>query len=72
LPLDPLVLHDAAPAGIARLSPESRRPVLAELLKIPVQDLSRWKAICGYFGQLYAGRGVEIIEKLAFQKKINL
>jgi glycosyltransferase involved in cell wall biosynthesis len=62
---DPLVLHDAAPAGIARLPPESRRPVLAELLKIPDQDLARWKAICGYFGQLYAGRGVEIIEKMA-------
>jgi glycosyltransferase involved in cell wall biosynthesis len=62
---DPLVLHDAAPFGIARLPPECRRHALAELLKIPVDDLVRWNAVCGYFGQLYAGWGIEIIEKMA-------
>jgi glycosyltransferase involved in cell wall biosynthesis len=62
---DPLVLHDAAPVGIARLTPERRRNALAELLKIPVDDLAHWNAVCGYFGQLYAGRGIEIIEKMA-------
>jgi glycosyltransferase involved in cell wall biosynthesis len=62
---DPLVLHDAAPAGIARVLPERRRQALTELLKIPVDDLACWDAVCGYFGQVYAGRGIEIIEAMA-------
>lgn len=62
---DPLILHDAAPAGIARLLPEHRRQALAELLKTPANDLASWDAVCGYFGQLYSGRGIEIIEAMA-------
>lgn len=66
LPLrNPLVLHDAAPAGIVRLLPERRRQALSKLLEIPVSDLAGWDAVCGYFGQLYAGRGIEIIEAMA-------
>jgi hypothetical protein len=62
---DPLVLHDAAPDGITRLLPGRRRQALAELLKTPANDLASWDAVCGYFGQLYAGRGIEIIEAMA-------
>lgn len=62
---DPLILHDAAPAGIERLLPDRRRQALIELLKIPSNDLARFKAVCGYFGQLYTGRGIEIIESMA-------
>lgn len=61
----PLVLHDAAPAGISTLLPEHRRQVLVGLLKIPANDLTRWDTVCGYFGHLYAGRGIEIIEAMA-------
>ena len=62
---DPLVLHDAAPAGIARLLPEHRRQALTEVLQMPASDLAGWDAVCGYFGQLFAGRGLEIIEAMA-------
>lgn len=62
---DPLVLHDAAPEGIRRLEPESRRDYLAELLEVPASNLKKWNVVCGYFGQLYAGRGIEIIEAMA-------
>jgi glycosyltransferase involved in cell wall biosynthesis len=62
---DPLVLHDAAPEGILRLPPGRRRHVLEELLKIPSDNLAHWNAVCGYFGQLYAGRGIEVIEAMA-------
>lgn len=62
---DPLVLHDAAPAGIVRLPTERRRYALTDLLKLPAGDLASWDAVCGYFGQLYAGRGIEIIEAMA-------
>ncbi len=58
-----LVLHDAAPEGIRPLPVETKRPVLQELL--PTQDLSAWQAVCGYFGHLYPGRGIEVIEAMA-------
>ena len=62
---NPLVLHDAAPDGIVRLPPTRRRSALAELLGMAVSKLESWKAVCGYFGQLYEGRGIEIIEAMA-------
>jgi glycosyltransferase involved in cell wall biosynthesis len=65
---NPLVLHDAAPAGIVRLLPKYRRKGLAELLNIPISDLARWSGVCGYFGQLYSGRGIEIIEAMAIAR----
>lgn len=66
--LNSLVLHDAAPDGIRRLAPESRRQVLAELLKAPIAEIASWRAVCGYFGQLYAGRGIEVIEVIAAKR----
>jgi glycosyltransferase involved in cell wall biosynthesis len=57
------VLHDAAPEGIVPISPEDRRRVLFETL--PEVKAVDWKAVCGYFGHLYAGRGIEIIEAMA-------
>jgi hypothetical protein len=65
---DPVVLHDAAPTGIVRLLPEHRRQALAKLLKMPTDHLAHWDAVCGYFGQLYAGRGIEIIEAMAIAR----
>jgi hypothetical protein len=60
-----LVLHDAARDGIATVSPERRRLVLEELYPLERSD---WQAACGYFGHLYAGRGVEIIESMALAR----
>ena len=65
---DPLVLHDAAPAGIIRILPKCRREELAALLNTPIGELARWNRVCGYFGQLYSGRGIEIIEAMAIAR----
>ena len=65
---NPLVLHDAAPSGIVRLLPKYRRQQLAQLLNIPITDLTYWAGVCGYFGQLYSGRGIEIIEAMAIAR----
>ena len=60
-----LVLHDAAPDGIERLAPASRRLALAAVLG---EDTKRWETVCGYFGHLYPGRGLEIIDTMAAQR----
>lgn len=62
-PSRPLVLHDAAPAGIRPLKEAEKPAVLASLL--PDRELSGRRAVCGYFGHLYPGRGIEIIEAMA-------
>ena len=61
-PVRTLVLHDAAPAGIVPLPREQRR---ARLIGIVPQAYGAWRQVCGYFGHLYAGRGVEVIEAMA-------
>jgi hypothetical protein len=61
-PKRPLVLHDAAMDGITPLPREGRRAALAAL---GVPDAPGWALVCGYFGQLYAGRGIEVIEAVA-------
>ena len=61
----PLVLHDAAPAGIRPLPPAIRRHKLAKLVG---ETLDEWQLVCGYFGHLYPGRGIEIIEAMAAKR----
>ena len=56
------VLHDAAPDGISPIPIDNRRPHLKTLIQQAAGD---WSGICGYFGHLYAGRGIEIIEAMA-------
>ena len=58
------VLHDAAPGGAVALSEDARRQALAAALP-PGLTGTRWRASCGYFGHLYPGRGIEIIEAMA-------
>jgi glycosyltransferase involved in cell wall biosynthesis len=62
-PLRSLVLHDAAPSGIALISGQ-RRESLRQLWQRK-SGITQPKAIHGYFGSLFPGRGVEIIEALA-------
>jgi glycosyltransferase involved in cell wall biosynthesis len=57
-----LVLHDAAPDGIVPLPVSARRP---ELSRIVNQCLEDWAATCAYFGHLYPGRGIDLIEAMA-------
>jgi len=61
-PSHPLVLHDAAPKGMQPVSPEFRRKSLAGLVP---EAVGTWQATCAYFGHLYPGRGIEIIEAMA-------
>ena len=58
----PLVLHDAAPAGITPIPWDGRRAQLQKLVPAMSQGVD---GVCGYIGHLYAGRGVEVIEALA-------
>tara|TARA_A100001391_G_scaffold204169_1_gene198796 strand:+ start:21526 stop:22689 length:1164 start_codon:yes stop_codon:yes gene_type:complete len=62
-PAHRLILHDAAPAGIARLESGEKRAELARL--VPGFDLDEYRAVCGYFGHLYQGRGIEIVAQMA-------
>lgn len=61
-PVRSLILHDAAPDGIVPLPPEERR---RSLIRMTPQAEGAWEAVCGYFGHLYPGRGIEIIEAMA-------
>lgn len=65
---DPLILHDAAPSGIKRLRPEKRRHALGKILKVTPNELTHWDSICGYFGQLFDGRGIDIIIAMAIAR----
>ncbi|MBN1378993.1 MAG: glycosyltransferase family 4 protein [Gammaproteobacteria bacterium] len=55
------VLHDAAPIGIKPMLFAEKRKRLSDMIK----DMEGYTTVCGYFGHLYPGRGIEIIESLA-------
>jgi SAM-dependent methyltransferase len=59
------VLHDAAPAGIAPVPAQDRR---ARLTAIVPAAQGSWRGVCGYFGHLYPGRGIEILESMAMRQ----
>lgn len=61
-----LVLHDAAPAGISPVPTAERRATLCALVP---EAQGTWKQVCGYFGHLYPGRGIEIVEAIAAARK---
>jgi glycosyltransferase involved in cell wall biosynthesis len=60
-----LVLHDAAAEGIEPLAPERRRAALQALAP---HATGKWDIVCGYFGHLYPGRGIEVIEHMARER----
>jgi len=62
-PAHRLVLHDAAPAGIKPISKEARSALREEWATVVGRPLQPF--VCGYFGHLYPGRGIEIIQKMA-------
>lgn len=57
------VFHDAARAGQIRLNHTERRGIRAQLLEN--SKIENYKKIIGYFGHLYKGRGIEIIQESA-------
>lgn len=61
-PARPLILHDAAPDGFVPIRAALRRSCLTGLV---AEAGGSWQAVCGYFGHLYPGRGIEIIEAMA-------
>lgn len=62
-PARALVLRDAAPEGIEPLPAGAKRRALAEIA--PGLGLEGRALTCGYFGHLYPGRGIEVIEHMA-------
>jgi len=60
-----LVLHDAAPDGVIPLNHNERR---SELCRLFPEANGTWQAVCGYFGHLFEGRGIEIINEMAIAR----
>ena len=61
-----IVLHDAAREAPLNTNYSFFRNKLRKMLP---ESASQYKNICGYFGHLYPGRGIEIIESMAFARK---
>ncbi len=62
------VLHDAARAGQVSID-ENERKVLQENFLSEKVELSKYEKVVGYFGHLYPGRGIDVIEGLAVINK---
>ncbi|WP_167590613.1 glycosyltransferase family protein [Oceanidesulfovibrio indonesiensis] len=62
-PSSTLVLPDAAPEGMEPVPAHDKPAARARLM--PQIDLAPYRTVCGYFGHLYPGRGIEIIEAMA-------
>jgi glycosyltransferase involved in cell wall biosynthesis len=67
LPARYLVLHDAAPPPGPILSPTEKLILREELFG--AEQFAGYSLFAGYFGHLYAGRGINIIEALAGKHK---
>jgi len=58
------VLHDAAKTNSKPIHSSQRKIFQNEFLRNKI-DPSAFEQVVGYFGHLYAGRGIEVIERLA-------
>ena len=58
------VLHDAARSGQAPMGIEERKDARRDLLGNSI-DINSFDKIVGYFGHLYSGRGIEVIQGVA-------
>jgi glycosyltransferase involved in cell wall biosynthesis len=68
-PTKAIVLPDAAPDGLTLIRKSKTRERLYQMTEVPRMN---WKSVCGYFGQLYEGRGIEIIEGMARERSETL
>ena len=64
-PYQTTVLPDAAPDGLLPAEALNRTEKLFSVTSLPKGN---WSKVCGYFGQLYEGRGIEIIEDMALNR----
>lgn len=64
-PFKTIVLPDAAPDGLEPAAILNRTEKLFHETNIP---RANWNSVCGYFGQLYEGRGIEVIEAMAAKR----
>jgi glycosyltransferase involved in cell wall biosynthesis len=62
VPTHTVVLHDAAPEGLEPIPEREKRGALGRLIE---RDCLSHTLTASYFGQLSAGRGIEIIEAMA-------
>lgn len=67
-----IVLHDAAKSGQQKISSCEKIAKRKELLINLVPKFNDYQMICGYFGHLYPGRGIEVILDTAKKNKKNL
>ncbi len=58
------VFHDAAKAGRVRANRLQQNQIRKYLFS-SIIDLNYYQKIIGYFGQLYSGRGIDVIKELA-------
>lgn len=64
-PYNVTILPDAAPDGLLPAINKNRMDKLNQIASIPKR---KWNSVCGYIGQLYEGRGIEIIESMAQER----
>jgi glycosyltransferase involved in cell wall biosynthesis len=62
------IFHDAARSGGLQLSSIQCKDLRSSLLGHTI-DLERYKKFVGYFGHLYSGRGIEVIQGVARKNK---
>ena len=60
------VLHDAGPSSIIPVNKNLRRSILIDFGFNEIKT-NNWDFVIGYFGHLYKGRGIEIIQEMAIQ-----
>ena len=56
------ICHDAAPKNIRPIPISEKKRELSKLINY---EVGKNQFVCGYFGHLYKGRGIEIIKELA-------
>ncbi len=64
---DFIVLHDAAPSGLNPYPSISREKFLVDC-HVYSYVPKKFQLLCGYFGQLSAGRGIEVLHSIAKQR----
>jgi glycosyltransferase involved in cell wall biosynthesis len=63
------ILHDAAPDDMVPTDARRRREMRSQIA--PEAD-GQWDLVCGYFGHLYRGRGIEMLEAMAARRRQTL
>lgn len=60
-----LIAHDCASFQGVPISQIKKKNFLSKITNLPLSKFENWNLICGYFGKLYSGRGLDIIAYLS-------